>query len=232
MENLYINGNELPDALSNEEICELINKIKNGDKESWEKVLIHNIRLVLYEVSNTFKNVEYDKNDLVSIGIFGLIKAINGYDVNKKTKFYTYAVKCVDNEISMFLRKINKDKILESLNKVIAYDNKDNELKLEDILSNNLDLAENYNKKETYLILRELVSNLPEIEKKIIVLYFGLNNNKPYKQKEIADELSVSQSYVSKLISSTAKKLKLQLEKFNVAELRNNRNTKSKMKIK
>ena len=171
MENLYINGNELPDALSNEEICELINKIKNGDKESWEKVLIHNIRLVLYEVSNTFKNVEYDKNDLVSIGIFGLIKAINGYDVNKKTKFYTYAVKCVDNEISMFLRKINKDKILESLNKVIAYDNKDNELKLEDILSNNLDLAENYNKKETYLILRELVSNLPEIEKKIIVLY-------------------------------------------------------------
>ena len=125
------------------EIYELIDKTNNGDLKAEEKLVLHNIRLVLYQVTHRFNLVKYDKKDLVSIGIIGLIKAVKSYDVTKKIQFSTYAIKCIDNEILMSLRKIKKDKNIDSLDRIIECSNNDNDkLKLGDVLTNELDNVE------------------------------------------------------------------------------------------
>lgn len=205
MESLLFGGKELPKTLSKYEVSELIEKIKQGDEKARKKLIEHNIRLVLYEVNHRFKSVEYDKNDLVSIGNIGLMKAITTFDASKKVEFSTYATRCIDNEILMFLRKLKKNQNVDSLDRIIRHDKDGNEKKLEDIISDDIDITESYTDNETYQIIRQIVKDLPERDRQIIMLYFGFYNGKTHTQKEIAKELGISRSYVPRLIKKLLK---------------------------
>lgn len=208
----FIDRNNLPKALSKKDIYELLDKINQGDDSARKTLIEHNIRLVLYEVKNKFNSVEYDKRDLVSIGTIGLLKAIKSFDTEKNVEFATYATRCIDNEILMFLRKIKKDQNIDSLNRIISNDKDGSELKIEDIISDDTDIIEEYNDKETYQIIRQIVKELPDRDREIIMLYFGFYNDKTYTQREISDKLSISQSYVCRLIDKIVKKIGFKLE--------------------
>ena len=119
-EELFLDANDLPKPLSKDELSELFDKIKLGDEEAKNKVIEHNIRLVLYEVTKKFRTVNYDKKDLISIGNVGLIKAVLTFDKSRNMEFATYAVKCIDNEILQFLRKLKNFKILTVLIEQLA----------------------------------------------------------------------------------------------------------------
>ena len=217
---LFIDGHKLPKFLSKQEVYELLEKIKQGDELAREKLVEHNIRLVLYEVTGRFKSVEYDKKDLVSIGNVGLMKAITTFDTSKKVEFATYAIRCIDNEILMFLRKLKKAQNVDSLDRTINHDKDGNELKIEDTISDETDIVEEYTDNETHQIIRQIVKDLPDRDREIIMLHFGFYNDKTHTQKEIADMMSISQSYVSRLITKIVKKLGQQLQQKGVIELR------------
>ena len=225
-EELFIDGNKLPKALSKHEIYKLLELIQNGDSNAREKLVEHNIRLVLYEVTGKFKNVNYDKKDLVSIGIIGLMKAINTFDTTKKVEFATYAVRCIDNEILMFIRKIKKHQNVESLDNSVYQGSDGSDIKLEDMLSDDTNVEEDYTDNETYQIIRMIVDKLPEREQLIIKLHFGFVDDKTYTQKEIADKLQISQSYVSRLVAKIVKKVGILLNEKGVVELRDTKKSK------
>ncbi|MDD6879334.1 MAG: sigma-70 family RNA polymerase sigma factor [bacterium] len=216
---LFIDIHKLPKPLPKQEVYDLLEKIKQGDERSREKLIKHNIRLVLYEVTACFKSVKYDKKDLVSIGNIGLMKAITTFDTSKKVEFATYAKRCIDNEILMFLRKIKKDQNVCSLNRIINHDKDGKELKIEDTISDKRDIVEEYEDNETYQIIRQIVEKLPNRDRKIIMLYFGFYNGKVHTQKEIADMMCISQPLVSKLITKILKRLAQQLKHKGVIEL-------------
>ena len=219
-DDLFMNGYKIPDPLSSQEVDELLEKIKQGDECAKEKLAKHNIRLVLFEVLGRFKTVECDKKDLVSIGNVGLMKAITTFDISKKTKFSVYAVKCIDNEILMFLRKLKKERNVDSLDETIGYDKNGNELKIKDIISDKTDIVKDYTNNETYQAIRQLVNDLPNRDKKIIMLHFGFYSDKTYTQTEIANMLSLSRPYVSRLVKKIVKKLGQQLQEKGFIELR------------
>lgn len=225
-EELFIDGYKLPKALSKQEMYELLELMKNGDINAREKLVEHNIRLVLYEVTGKFKNVFYDKKDLVSIGIIGLMKAINTFDTTKKVEFATYAVRCIDNEILMFLRKIKKHQNVESLDNSVYQGSDGRDIKLEDMLSDDTNIEEDYTDNETYQIIRMIVDKLPEREQLIIKLHFGFIDDKTYTQKEIADKLQISQSYVSRLVTKIVNKIGVLLKEKGVVELRDTKKSK------
>mgnify|MGYP004515798973 FL=1 len=225
---LFIDGYKLPQPLIKDELDKLIKEACSGSKEARDKLIIHNIRLVLYEVANRFKNVGYDKKDLISIGSIGLVKAVNTYDMTKEVKFSTYAVRCIDNEILMFLRKVKHDKNIDSIDKVFFYGEDGSEFKLEDILSDDSDLVTDHENSETYKIIRQLINQLPDKDKEIIMLRFGFYNDRVYTQKEIADKFHISQPHVYRLITKIVNKLGKQLESVGVTELP----VKPKVKLK
>ena len=214
-------GYNLPPKLTKEETKELIIKMNQGDKTAEEKLLEHNIRLVVYQVQKRFKTVDYDKNELVSIGSIGLLKAIKTFDLSKNNEFATYAAHCIDNEILMFLRKIKKHKHVESTDKVISRDKEGKALKIEDILADDVDIIEEYLNKEAYTAINKIVKALPEREREIIMLHFGFYDGKIYTQQEIAAKFSLSQSYISRLITKIVKKIAIQLESIGIIELNN-----------
>ena len=215
---LFLNINNLPKPLSKTQMYELLDKVKQGDEAAIKMIIEHNIRLVLYEVNNRFKSVEYDKKDLVSIGNVGLMKAVTTFDKSKKVEFTTYATRCIDNEILMFLRKLKKDQKVDSFDKTITHDKEGKELKIEDTISDETDIVEDYEKNITYKIIREIVKELPDRDREIIMLHFGFYNNEVHTQKEIADMMSISQSYVSRLITKIVKKIGIQLQNCGVIE--------------
>ena len=216
--NLFQEGYTIPKKLPKEEVYDLLAKTSQGDIDARKKLIEHNIRLVIYQVNGRFNTVEYDKSELVSIGILGLVKAVDTFDLSKKNEFSTYAIRCIDNEILMFLRKIKKDKDVESFDKPISGSDRDNELKLEDTLKSDIDIETLYEDKEIYEQIRNIVYNLPEKEREIILLYFGFHDGKTYRQKEIADKLSLSRSYISRIITSTVNHIRRELEKLDIVE--------------
>lgn len=208
IDELFIEANTLPKKLENLERNELLLEIEKGNKTAFEKLLMHNIRFVLYKVGNYDYN---DKKDLVSVGIIGLIKAIKTFNDSKQTKFETYISICIDNEIKMFLRQTKKQKLNDSLDKIIRYDN-NKEITLKDSLVSDVNIEEEYINKEMCERIRKIVNNLPEREKTIIMMHFGFYDNKRYTQDEIAQKLNLTQSYVSKLISKQVKSMRNKLE--------------------
>ncbi len=222
---LFIDGNNLPDPLSKQETYDLLLKIKQGDQSAIEKLAQHNIRLILYEVTGRFNSVNYDKKDLVSIGNIGLMKAITSFDTSKKIEFTTYAVKCIDNEILMFLRKINRWQNVDSLDRTVNQDKDDEKLKLGNSIADETDMVEDLIRNETYPIIRQALLNLPKYDREILMLYFGFNNDVPYGQKEIADMLSISQSSVSRIIRRNIKILGQQLAQKGIVDLKTNGKT-------
>ncbi len=215
----FIDDYKLPKPLSNDEINDLFKHVKEGSKNAKNKLAIHNIKLVLYEVTTKFKNADYDKDELVCIGNLGLVKAINTYDPSKGFEFSTYATRCIDNEILMFLRSLKKISNVDSLDTIIFKDKDSNELKLENIIGDDKDLIKESENDEIYLIIRQVVENLPERNKEIIKLYFGFYDNKVYSQTEIAKKFNLSRSHISMLISKTTEKIGKILESKGVIEL-------------
>ena len=220
----FLNSFKSPELLSAEETYNLFQKVKSGDKEAKKKLAEHNLGLVFYEVSHKFKTVNYDKDDIISIGVVGLMKAISTYNVEKKVYFPYYAIKCIDNEILLFLRKLKKISTISSLNTALSTDEKGNKLTIEDTLINKINIEEEYCVSETYRIINQILNGLSKRDREIIKLRFGFYNGRVYTQEEIAKKISVSQSYVSRLLIVNVKKIGLLLQKEGVIELRNKKN--------
>ena len=227
---IFLGTNNLPEPLSKELTIKLLEKVKLGDKNARDELLIHNIKLVLHQIKKHFQNIDYYKEDLVSIGNIGLIKAIETFDLSKGFEFTTYAAKCINNEILMFLRKIKKDYSMESLEKTISGDNEGNELKLKDTIEDKSDITDKYTENELYMAIDGIVNDLPEQKREIIKLYFGFYNDTPYEQEKIASMFSITQSGVSKTISRTITLLKEELAKEGLIELSNKPIIKHKVK--
>lgn len=216
--NLFLDGYTIPKKLPKEEMYKLITKMSQGDLNARQTLIEHNIRLVIHQVQGRFNALDYDKRELVSIGILGLVKAIDTYDLSKKVEFSSYAIRCIDNEILMFIRKINKEKLVDSLDKPISGEDSGKEIKLEDTISSDVDVETSYENKEVYTIIRKIVYSLPERDREIIMLYFGFYNDRVYKQKEIAEKLNISRSYVSRLIDGIVNDIRLKLEELGIVE--------------
>ncbi len=199
---------KLPPPLKKEEELELLIKAQKGDEEARNKLIEHNLRLVVF-LAKKYENTTYDIEDLVSIGSIGLIKGINTYKIDKNIKLATYASRCISNEILMFLRKNKKRKTEISLEDALNYDNEGNELHLEDILGTENELVPNlYEKKVSKEQLNDLINSLNDRDKQIMILRYGLYNTEEYTQKEVAEMLGISQSYISRIEKKVVKKLK------------------------
>ncbi len=218
-EELFIESNKLPKPLSKSELYSYLKQYKQGDLSAREKVIIHNIRLVLNQVSKKFANTPYDKKELVSIGIVGLINSVDTFDMDKSIKFATYAIKCINNEILMFLRKGEKNIADQSIYKPIGIAKDGTEKILADILEDDtFDFVSEYEDQITYNEVRKAVYNLPDRDREIILLYFGFIDNHQYTQNEIAEKFQMSRSYVSRLITKIVKRIGIQLQANGVIE--------------
>ena len=215
---IFIEGYKIPKKLPKEEMYDLLSKVSQGDTDARQKLIEHNIRLVIYEVNGRFNTLEHDKSELVSIGILGLVKAVDTYDLSKKIEFSSYAIRCIDNEILMFIRKLKKEKTIDSLDRPIGGEGSDKKIKLEDTISSDVDIETSYEDEEDYAEVRRIVYSLPEREREIIMLSFGFYDGRVYKQREIADKLNISRSYASRLIAKIVKDIKKQLEEVGIVE--------------
>ncbi len=199
---------KLPPPLSKEEELKYLVRAKGGDEEARNILIEHNLRLVVF-LAKKYENTTYDIEDLVSIGSIGLIKGINTYKIDKNIKLATYASRCISNEILMFLRKNKRKRAEVSLEDALNYDAEGNELHLEDILGTDENLVPNeYEKQVDKEVLAKEIEGLPDRDKEIMTLRYGLNNTKEYTQKEVAVMLGISQSYISRIEKKVIRKLK------------------------
>ena len=210
----YINGPDtLPAPLSARQEQELTERIARGDERAREPLIVHNLRLVVY-IARKFDNSGVGIEDLISIGTIGLIKAVNTFCPDKKIKLATYASRCIENEILMHMRKIANSRTEVSIDEPLNVDWDGNELLLSDVLGSesdevNVDLER---QDETDLLLR-IVERLDEREHRIMVLRFGLGGGREYTQKEVADLLGISQSYISRLEKRILGQIRQEMEK-------------------
>ncbi len=210
----YINGAEtLPPPLSQSEEKSIMERIEAGDNSAREPLITHNLRLVVY-IAKKFESNSAGVEDLISIGTIGLIKAVNTFCPSRNIKLATYASRCIENEILMFMRKSSQLKNEVSIDEPLNIDWDGNELLLSDILGSEQDLI---NTKIEQDVERKLVlsavEKLSDREKVIMELRFGLNGRKEHTQKEVADELGISQSYISRLEKKIIARLKNEMEK-------------------
>jgi RNA polymerase sporulation-specific sigma factor len=210
----YISGNEaLPPPLSNEEEVQLITKLEMGDLSVKSTLIERNLRLVVY-IARKFENTGIGVEDLISIGTIGLIKAVNTFDPSKKIKLATYASRCIENEILMYLRRNGKTKSEISFDEPLNIDWDGNELLLSDILGTENDLVYKYIEDEVDRELLNLaMSHLTRRERCIIELRFGLRDGSEKTQKEVADLLGISQSYISRLEKRIIRRLKKEISR-------------------
>lgn len=192
-------NNVFPSPLTEEEEKEMITRMQNGDKEARNTLIERNLRLVAHIVKK-FESKNTSSDDLISIGTIGLIKGIDSYNDSKKTKITTYAARCIENEILMYFRSTKKSGQDVSLNDSIGFDKDGNEISLMDVLKDNTeDFAELVHTKDNIKLLNNYLTLLSEREKEIIIKRYGLLNQKEKTQKEIAKELHISRSYVSRI---------------------------------
>ena len=198
----------LPPPLKKEIEEDLVRRSNTWDIEARNKLIEHNLILVVF-LAKKYDNTIYDLEDLVSIGTIGLIKGIKTYKLDKNIKLATYASRCIDNEILMFLRK-NKKRISEvSFEDSVNLDSEGNELHIEDIFGTEEDLVEkSIECKDDKALLQEEVKKLDDRDKEIIELRYGLSGKKELTQKELAEKLKISQSYISRIEKKVIKKLK------------------------
>ncbi len=207
----YINGPEtLPPPLSAHEEGELL---KENSDEARNTLIVHNLRLVVY-IARKFDNVSAGIEDLISIGTIGLIKAVNTFCPDRNIKLATYASRCIENEILMYLRKTSNQKNEISIDEPLNVDWDGNELLLSDILGSDADeVGRDVEMEDERCQLIEFVGELPPRERQIMEMRFGMNGYDEYTQSEVADTLGISQSYISRLEKRIIVKLKRQIEK-------------------
>ena len=212
----YVNGSEnLPPPLTKERENEIFRELEEGVETNRELLVIHNLRLVVY-IARRFENTGVGIEDLVSIGTIGLIKAVNTFCPGKKIKLATYASRCIENEILMYLRKTSNRKNELSIDEPLNVDWDGNELLLGDVLGSDNDIVNrNLESRDEKNQLLRLVKGLDERERQIMTMRFGLFGSKEYTQKQVADMLGISQSYISRLEKRIIEKLKVQMEKLS-----------------
>ena len=207
----YIAGSEkLPTPLTAEEERELLLQLSTGDDNARKKLVEKNLRLVVY-IAKKFENSLFNIEDLISIGTIGLMKAINSFNLDKNIKLATYASRCIENEILMYLRKTQKLKTEISIDEPINTDAEGNDLALGDILGSESDnifkqVEDNDNKK----VIDMAIKNLDSREKVIMELRYGFDGKNELTQKEVADKLGISQSYISRIEKKVIERLKKQ----------------------
>lgn len=209
----YVGKNDtLPVPLTRQQEQELLSALANGDERARDQLIEHNLRLVIY-VAKKYDGTTYGTiEDLISIGTIGLVKAINTFKTDKNIKLATYASRCIENEILMYLRKTNKLKLEISLDEPLNIDYDGNELLLSDIIGTDenivsKEIEENEQKRAMYLALQDLSAK----EREILILRYGLNGQKELTQKDVADLMGISQSYISRLEKKIIKKLRHKL---------------------
>ena len=206
----YIGGSDiLPAPLRGQEEQDALELLERGDESAKQLLIEHNLRLVVY-ISRRFENTGVNLEDLISIGTIGLIKGINTYRRDKNIKLATYAFRCIENEILMHIRKIANQKTEVSLDEPINMDYDGNELLLSDILGTDEDMIMRPLEEDVDLcVLRQALRQLPEREREIVEMRFGLAGRKELTQKEVAQKMGISQSYISRL----EKRIMLRLRK-------------------
>lgn len=209
----YINGPEtLPAPLSRAQEEETFQLLEINEEKARQTLITHNLRLVVY-IAKKFESTGIGIEDLISIGTIGLIKAVKTFCPSKNIKLATYASRCIENEILMFLRKTNQQKNEISIDEPLNIDWDGNELLLSDILGTDEDTVNsNIEGEAERSVLREAVERLPERERCIMKMRFGLIDGKEKTQKEVADIIGISQSYISRLEKRIIKKLRKELE--------------------
>ena len=192
-------NNVFPDPLSKEEEEKCVSQMHLGDKEARNKLIEHNLRLVAHIVKK-YDHKKNDFDDLISIGTIGLIKGVDSFSYKKGTRLTTYAAKCIENEILMYYRSDKKNSKNISLNESIGFDKDGNEITFLDILKTpKPDFENDIQKKDNIVLLKKYFNVLNEREKEIIIKRYGLNNEEEVTQKEIAKQLGISRSYVSRI---------------------------------
>ena len=196
----YIGGSDiLPPPLKGQDEVDALEKLEQGDEEAKQTLIERNLRLVVY-IARRFENTGVNLEDLISIGTIGLIKAINTYRMDKNIRLATYASRCIENEILMHIRKISNQKTEVSLDEPINMDGEGNELLLSDILGTDEDVVfRPMEENAELMILRQALSELPEREKEIVVMRYGLEGRRELTQKEVAKVMGISQSYISRI---------------------------------
>lgn len=210
----YINGPDLlPEPLTAEEEKRILDRFADGDPAARDELIVHNLRLVVY-IARKFDAVSASIEDLISIGTIGLIKAVNTFNRDKNIKIATYASRCIENEILMYLRKTNPIKSEVSFDEPLNVDWDGNELLLSDVMGSDSDeINRNIEMKDEHNIVKELVAALPSRERMIMQMRFGFAGYDEHTQKQVADALGISQSYISRLEKKIIGRLKKEIEK-------------------
>lgn len=208
----YIGGSDvLPPPLKGEEEHRALEALEQGDESAKQRLIEHNLRLVVY-IARRFDNTGVNLEDLISIGTIGLIKAIGTYRMDKNIKLATYASRCIENEILMHIRKISNQRTEVSLEEPINMDGEGNELLLSDILGTDEDVVCKPLEDHVDLqLLREALERLPQREKEIVTMRYGLAGRKELTQKEVAQKMGISQSYISRLEKRIIHRLRKEL---------------------
>lgn len=210
----YVYGAPLPKPLTREEEQELVTRFRQGDDNARKELIERNLRLVVY-IAKKFEGSVPDSSDLISVGAMGLIKAVNSFNPDKNIKLATFASRCIENEILMYLRKVSKRRLETSLDEPINTDWEGNELLLGDVIGTEPDqINQDLERKNEIEYLYRSLSRLNDREKMILRLRYGLGNVEEKTQKEIADMLGISQSYISRLEKKVLIKLKKDLGKY------------------
>ncbi len=210
----YINSPQtLPPPLSKAEEDKLTEDNANGDSSARDRLVVHNLRLVVY-IAKKFENSGVNIEDLISIGTIGLIKGVNTFKPDKNIKLATYASRCIENEILMYLRKVNQQKLDISLDEPLNVDWDGNELLLSDVLgTDGLEINDNIEQEDERRVLKYCMKSLSARERLIMNMRFGMDGKKEHTQKEVADILGISQSYISRLEKRIILRLKKDIEK-------------------
>lgn len=210
----YINGPEtLPPPLTKEEEETIMAELRDGIEDNRDLLITHNLRLVVY-IAKKFDSPSASAEDLVSIGTIGLMKAVKTFDPNKNIKLATYASRCIENEILMYLRKSSNSKVEMSFDEPLSIDWDGNELTLRDVLGSEPDeVGLEIEYEDEKRLLRRVVAKLPDKERRLMEHRFGLNNNRVYTQKQLADEMGISQSYISRLEKRILSKIRDEMER-------------------
>ncbi len=210
----YMYGEALPKPLTPEEEKEVLMRFAEGDKDAKNELIERNLRLVVY-IAKKFEGSVSDTSDLVSVGAIGLIKAVNSFNVDRNIKLATFASRCIENEILMYLRKVVKQKCEISLDEPLNTDWEGNELLLGDIIGTDPDaISKEMEKKAEIDILYKSFCKLSAREALIMKLRYGLMNTEEKTQKEIADMMGISQSYISRLEKKVLSKLRKEMSKY------------------
>ena len=225
--NIFVNIDELPRELSASENKALEKRIQAGEMDAINTLIEHNTRLVLHKVFTKFCFVDYDQSELVSVGMYGLVKAANTFDPSKNVRFSTYASRCIENEILLFLRKLrNFRKRHVSIETPIGSQTDDQNIKLIDTIEDDIDWFSECENKATYEFISNILLEIPPRNRKIIMLYFGFVDGKTYSQKEISEIFDLSQSFISRIISKELKNMESKLVEQGLIEHKTKRSTR------